>query len=98
MAPFFVFLYFCIFGLGSIFLYFCIFRPWFIFFWGLALDSICMVFFSAFAHFSYFLFILALAQALCKAKGTEKEVFFEDDDLLCLKLNLFKSWRKGEKD
>ena len=33
-----------------------------------------MVFFSAFAHLSYFLFILALAQALCKEKGTEKEV------------------------
>ena len=66
------------------------------FFLGLALDTIFMVFFRPL--FIFLIFILALAQALCKEKGTEKEVFFEDDDLLCLKLNLFKSWRKGEKD
>ena len=96
MAPFFVFLYFW--PWLNFFCTFVFLGPGSFFLLGLALDSIFMVFFSAFAPFSYFLFILALAQALCKEKGTEKEVFFEYDDLLCLKLNLFKSWRKGEKD
>ena len=93
--------FFCIFvflALAQFFYTFVFLGPSWFFLLGLALDSIFMVFFSAFAHFSYFLFILALAQALCKEKGSEKEVFFEDDDLLCLKLNLFKYWRKGDMD